>query len=181
MASKPGGYSGGDRGPMGSHTGPNSASGTGFSKADGGFSKGMQGATARRTSAPARSYEGSLHNFGQLAKEVVGFMGGPVTTAAKAIAGYGPSYQGYTGHVNTPGFADPTNRALGQEGFAGASGARRGGLYQNATPIRPNIAKAQALMPAPAPAPLPGSLRAPFAMPGHSSGSMPLRNPFKAA
>jgi len=107
MASKPGGYSGGDRGPMGSHTGPGSASGRGFDRPDKGFSRGMQGATARRSPVQSPGYDGSMGNLMDLGKSIAGFFGGPVGSAASMIGGYGPSYSGYTGHVNTPGSYDP--------------------------------------------------------------------------
>jgi hypothetical protein len=121
MASKPGGYSGGSRGPMGSHTGPGSAGGTGFDRPDKGFSGGMQGATARRTAVQSPGYDASMGNLMGLGKSVAGFLGGPVGSAASMIGGYGPSYSGYTGHVNTPGSYDPKGGPQMQGGGAGGS------------------------------------------------------------
>lgn len=104
----------------------------------GGYSTGMYGATMRRTPVQSPSYDASLHNFGQLGKEVLSFAGGPVTTAAKAIAGYGPNYTGYRGQVSTPGSYDPKDTP--QMGPNGQRAYRR--------PMPANIAKAQALAPA---------------------------------
>lgn len=107
----------------------------------GGFSTGMYGATTRRTSVPQREYDMNLNNAKELAKTTVGFMGGPVTTAGKMIAGYGPQFTGYRGMGVGPGSYDPS-------GMAG------GGMYRGATQkqITPNLARAQALGPAAAPA-----------------------------
>ena len=106
MASKPGGYSGGDRGPMGSHTGAGSASGRGFDRPDKGFSRGMQGATARRSPVQSPSYEASLGNLATLASRSMPGAG-MVLGAGLDIAGARPGFTGYQGHVNTPGSYDP--------------------------------------------------------------------------
>lgn len=88
------------------------------------FSSGMRGATARRTAVPTRQYEMNLNNAAELAKTTIGFLGGPVTTAGKMIAGYGPQFTGYRGMGSAPGSYDPTNRALqtGNPGMAGGNG-----------------------------------------------------------
>jgi hypothetical protein len=63
---------------------------------------------------------------------------------------FGPSYSGYQGQVNTPGFADPTNRALqvpdGGQPMTRTQGA---GLYRGAVNMRQ-----QMFMPKPAAAPI---------------------------
>lgn len=99
----------------------------------------------RRTPYSSPSYPATLENLGKLfSRSIPG--PGMIAGAAMDITGVRPGYSGYQGQVSTPGFADPTNRALQANGPMGYGGAAaqmfnpiqqnavlRGGMYQGGT------------------------------------------------
>ncbi len=124
--------------------------GGGHSNTGGGFSKGMQGATARRTAYSSPSYDATLGNLARMAGTLA--PGGGVISGINGMLGgnFGPGaggYTGYGGQVSTPGFNDGPNRALGQNGPMGYGGnpaaqmfnplqqklVGRAGMYQGGT------------------------------------------------
>lgn len=92
----------GGRDPNAGRSGP-IGGGTG----NGGFSGGMFGATARRTPVQSPSYEASLGNLAKMAGTMMPGAGLVQGAMGLATGQFGPSYSGYTGHVNTPGSYDP--------------------------------------------------------------------------
>jgi hypothetical protein len=83
-------------------------------RAPGGFAPGMSSYQPRRAPTTPNSYDMNMHNMWELAKIAGRFMGGPVTTSAGMIGGWGaPDFTGFRGRTPGVGDYDSTNR-LGQ-------------------------------------------------------------------
>jgi hypothetical protein len=120
----------------------------------GGFSSGMLGSTARRSPVSSPSYEASLGNLAKMAGTMVPGAGLFNGVRGLMTGQFGPSYSGYQGQVNTPGFADPTNRALTADGGQPMTRTQGAGLYRGAGALTtPGMLGAQQPQ-APAPVPI---------------------------